>query len=124
MSARYVCLVCWGLVFFATPLQAEDVKVLELRLQQSGESTFFHVRLEARADLQAGLAPNARFGWMVSSRVPALRQAKLVPQDGQTQSVFRRGGEEWARSARGGVPVEADLPRPERSPDGAQRTGP
>ena len=61
---------------------------------------------------------------MVSPRVPALRQAKLVPQDGKTLAVFRRGGEEWARAARAGVVIDANLPRAEQSPDGAPRSGP
>jgi hypothetical protein len=90
MSARCFGLiaVCW--LCTALPARAEDVKVLELRLQQAGETTYFHVRLEPPQDLNAGAQEN-RFRPFDASERTALRQARLVPQDSKTWSVWRRG---------------------------------
>ena len=113
MFARSTVGVFLGLILcFPPTTRAEEMKVLELRVQKQGDSIYFHVRLEPPSDLQPNINQTNRLTWSNTLRTPALRQARLVPQDGKTTVVYRRGGEEWLRNMRAtGLPTAPAAPR-------------
>jgi hypothetical protein len=121
MSRRGISFLALLWLEASLPAVADEVKVLELRLQQVGEITYFHVRLEPPKDLQTGRRQTQMLTLREGQRDVVMQQAKLVPQDGKTIAVYRRGGDEWLRNlgtggmplAAGGMPSEVpETPRP------------
>jgi len=69
--------------FVAAPVAPP--KVLELRVQKVGPTTYFHVRLEMPADMRLP-EPESRSRWW--SEWDVARLPRLVPQDERTRAVY------------------------------------
>jgi len=72
-------------------VRADPPKVLEFRTQVVNNKTYFHLRLEAPADMAVqDFGRNRRFDfWDMQATPPAL-QARLVPQDDAARLVYGR----------------------------------
>jgi hypothetical protein len=83
---------------------AETPRLLELRTQQVGDTTFFHARFHPPADM----TPPPLQRWTTIDVRDLTRLPQLVPQDGQTRSVYQRleSDDRRANQQRESVPVE------------------
>lgn len=84
---------CWMpitvLLLAAGPLFTGDVpRVRELRVQQVGDTTYFHVRFDAPPKLRLSAVEQVAASDLQRWRVAQLPQ--LVPQDGHTRAVYPR----------------------------------
>ncbi|HYV63700.1 MAG TPA: hypothetical protein VE958_13545, partial [Bryobacteraceae bacterium] len=98
----------------AVPAWADPPKVAELRIQKVEQTTYFHVRFEAPADMRLPRITDRVPGWTIV-RPELARLPRLVSQDGETRAVYlglRFTENAGPRGVRVGV-----LPAPRRMPD-------
>src|SRR5260370_14815834 len=83
-----VIVVLLGLFLFAGSVRGEAPKIQLLRLQQVGDSTYFHVRFDVPDDLQKQeILPGPYGEW---DRRRLALTPRLVPQDQKTAAVYQR----------------------------------
>jgi hypothetical protein len=70
-------------------LSAAEPKVRGLRSQRVGDTTYFHVSLEAPPEMRVPQV-TAAVGWSMPARRDLARLPRLVPQDGKTSAVYHR----------------------------------